>query len=139
MGKLDASVVSLVPLLNVRDVERSLEFYKGVFGFSVLSKWESDGRLAWVRIGSERVELMLNRSEVAANDEEASIRRKKSGAFSDVVLYFEVPDVDALHAKLKNMGILATPPFDNQSGTREMHARDPDGYQLSFTSPLQAA
>jgi uncharacterized glyoxalase superfamily protein PhnB len=132
-------VVSLVPLLNVQDVARSLEFYTSVLGFTVLSKLETDGRLTWARVGSGAVELMLNTSEVAGTEKNASSRRVDAGTFSDVVLYFEVPDVDALHAKLKLQGVLVSPPFDTHYGAREMHARDFDGYQLAFTSPLEAA
>jgi catechol 2,3-dioxygenase-like lactoylglutathione lyase family enzyme len=140
MENAGSTVVSLVPLLNVRDVARSVEFYTSVLGFSVLSKWESEGRLAWARIGtSAGVELMINASDVATKEEAAAARRSAHGSFSDVVLYFEVPDVNVLHARLRGLGVSVNIPFDTQYGTREMHARDFDGYEIAFTSPLEAA
>lgn len=138
MEKPGVTVVSLMPLLNVRDVSRSLEFYTSVLGFSVLSKWESDGRIAWARIGSGQVELMLNESE-SARKRSVFEPRQGSEFFSELVLYFEVHDVDALHARLKSLDLSVTPPFDTHYGVREMHARDQDGYQLAFTSSLTAA
>lgn len=132
------AVVSLVPLLNVRDVPRSVEFYTNILGFTVLSRSETDGRLTWARLGSGSVELMLNASESTSADEAGPARRAAAGSFSDVVLYFEVSDVNALHARLKGFGVTASIPFDTQNG-REMRVRDFDGYEIAFTSPLEAA
>lgn len=138
MENAGMAVVSLVPLLNVRDVARSLEFYTNILGFTVLSRAETDGRLTWARIGSGAVELMLNASDATAADEARPAQRVGNTSFSDVVLYFEVADVNALHARLKGFGVSASIPFDTQNG-REMRARDYDGYEIAFTSPLEAA
>jgi uncharacterized glyoxalase superfamily protein PhnB len=133
------TIRALTPLLNVRDVSRSIAFYSDALGFDTVAKWEPDGRLGWARLKAGSVELMLNTSELSAEDEQGTEQRSGRSSFSDGVLYFDVPDADALHVRLLELGFKPSEPFDAEYGLREFHMRDYDGYELAFTSPLRSS
>jgi uncharacterized glyoxalase superfamily protein PhnB len=129
-------IEALTPLLNVRDVEVSMSFYTHTLGFEVVGEWILEERVRWVRLRNGSVELMLNSSGESSDDDIARSRRSGSASFTDAVLYFTVPDIDALHATLKSRGFSVTEPVKTEYGLREFHARDLDGYELAFVSPL---
>ena len=53
---------------------------------------------------------------------------------------FHVADVDALYQRVIALqGSAATRPRDAEWGERFFHVTDPDGHELSFARPLQAA
>jgi uncharacterized glyoxalase superfamily protein PhnB len=130
-------IQAITPLLNVRDVEASLAFYRDALGFEVLHSWAPADRVRWMRLKNGSVELMLNTSHNALADELAGQRRFASPSFTEVVLYLQVPDVDDLFRSLEEQGFTVSEPFDADYGMREFHARDLDGYELAFTSPLR--
>lgn len=119
-----------VPLLNVLDGKRSLEFYCSGLGFEVVAEATDDDGMHWaaVRNGTDRI--MINQRQEAASDE-----RNTGGSFRGVVLYFEVESVHDLHRELQARGISVSKPEAMPYGVDECYVRDPDGYELAFTSP----
>ena len=58
---------------------------------------------------------------------------------SGYFLLFDVTDADALYAELQGAGYAVQgPPMDEQWG-RQFNVLDPDGYQLAFIGPVNAA
>jgi uncharacterized glyoxalase superfamily protein PhnB len=57
----------------------------------------------------------------------------------DVSLYFEYLDLDGLHAHLASKGCDVHSPANTSYGLRQLSVRDPDGYELCFTAPLDVA
>lgn len=52
---------------------------------------------------------------------------------------FHVADVDAMYARVRELGIEpTTAPADAPWGERYFHVDDPDGHELSFARPLAA-
>ena len=123
--------MKLVPLLNVLDGQRSLNFYTQL-GFEVLvSMNEPKENLFWARVERDGVQLMINeRSEARP-----SVERSPMG-FEDVVFYLEVPDVFRFCADLTQKGLEVSPPQAMPYGVNEASFRDPDGYEWAATSPL---
>jgi len=122
----------LIPLLNVESVIRSIAFYRDHLGFEVLHEWEDGGRVRWAWLEHGGVKLMLNEP-----DEAPSRARRKRGPYSDAVFYFHVPDVDALHERLKAADLALGELKDESYGFREFYLRDPDGYELGFGTPIE--
>ncbi len=125
---------SLIPMLNVANVEKSIAFYQDALDFDVLNHDEHDGRLQWAMVKSGNTELMFAHCDASQG---ILIPAKKE----DLVLYFYPDDVDALHASLKDKGYPVSDLRVAFYGMKECDLTDPDGYQLSFgqeTDPPQA-
>jgi RNA polymerase sigma factor (sigma-70 family) len=130
-------IQAITPLLNVQDVEASMAFYRDALGFEVLHSWAPAGRVRWAQLKNGPVELMLNTSDNASKDDAAGQRRSASASFTEAVLYMRVPDADVLFVALEEQGFTVSELFDAEYGMREFHARDLDGYELAFISPLR--
>jgi uncharacterized glyoxalase superfamily protein PhnB len=57
--------------------------------------------------------------------------------YTEAVFYFRVDDVHALHRDLAARGLAPTQPERQIYGVDEIYLRDPDGYELAFTSPAK--
>jgi len=124
-----------VPLLQVFDMQASLEFYCGVIGFRIVDKTDADW---WAMISLGDARLMLNTAyEDDKRPPKAEPRRVRG--HNDVSLYFEFHDLDGLHAHLKSKGYQVRPPAKTSYGLMQMNVKDPDGYELCFTAPLAVA
>jgi uncharacterized glyoxalase superfamily protein PhnB len=124
-----------VPLLQVFDMRASLTFYCDVLGFEVVDKTDANW-WAMLRLGDAT--LMLN---TAYEDDKrpAKADPKRVMGHKDVSLYFEFLDLDGLHAHLRSKGCEVRPPSKTSYGLMQMSLRDPDGYELCFTAPLEVA
>ena len=120
----------IVPLLNVEDVGRSIDFYQTALGASVENQWEMDGRLRWARVSFEGGALMLNTPDTVSSE-----ARREREEFSDVVLYAMCEDAPARRKGLETSGIATGPLHEEDYGSYEFSVRDPDGYVIRFSSP----
>jgi catechol 2,3-dioxygenase-like lactoylglutathione lyase family enzyme len=119
------------PVLGVRSVRATAEYYRDVLGFSLdpvdgvfqPSPGEPDGVYAIVKRPGVWIHFQIRRDGLA--------ERKRSDIERDV--YFYVDDLDALHADLQRRGAtIAAPPHMAPHGMREMLVEDPNGYRLAF-------
>lgn len=115
---------ALVPLLPVRDVPRSIEFYRKL-GFSVANTHTPDGETepVWAELRAGGAALMISRAE------------EPIGAASEPILFYLYrPEVAAYRDALLASGVQAGPvecPFWAPHG--EFRIEDPDGYVLMVT------
>ena len=125
-GLRDAS-----PSFTVNDLEKSLAFYRDVLGFKVDQKWEQDGKLMGVSLTAGKVTLM-----VAQDDWKKGRDRQKGEGFR---MYFETgADVDAFAKGIQGRGgSLESPPEDRPWGYRDFNVTDPDGFKMTFGTPLK--
>jgi uncharacterized glyoxalase superfamily protein PhnB len=126
------TVETVKPLLNVADIEVSLAFWRDLIGFEVTTRFEYEGRLAFANLRSGDVELMLN----ARGGDPAP--RQARPHYTEAVIYLGVPSVHALVANLRGKGFAAPEPERQVYGLDEVVVRDPDGYEIAFTSPVPA-
>ena len=109
---------SLVPMISVADVDRSITFY-GHLGFEVANTFACEGETkpSWAWLQSAEAALML------AAESEAN------AAKHTVLFYFYADDVEAARASLVEAGLnpgpIATPFYAPQG---EFELVDPDGY-----------
>jgi catechol 2,3-dioxygenase-like lactoylglutathione lyase family enzyme len=126
------AITSCTPLLNVADVEASLAFWDGLIGFDVIHRYEPDGKLMFASLQSGEVTLMLN-----GRGGDPAARRARP-RYTEAVLSFGVESVHALVAELRAKGFDAPDPAAESYGLDEIIIRDPDGYEIAFTSPTAA-
>jgi len=127
------TIQSCRPLLNVVDCAKSVVFYRDVLGFSVVDTFEADGRVAWALLKAGAAELMLNQNG------RADVESTSRAPFSNMVLYFQVASVHTLCGELVRSGAAPSEPEAQAYGVDEIYLRDPDGYELAFTSPSDLA
>ena len=121
-------LLDLVPMLNVADIERSLEFYNRVLGFELVSEPAAVRESRWAAIRSGNTELMLSESRHQSPPKQVSNEHKDTGW--PAILYFYPDAVVALYAHVVASGFEPTPLEVTRYGMREFSLIDPDGHVL---------
>jgi uncharacterized glyoxalase superfamily protein PhnB len=121
-----------VPLLQVFDMQTSLKFYCDVLGFAIVDKTDHDW-WAMIRLGDAT--LMLN-TAYEDDTRPSSPDPKRVRSHNDVSLYFQFGDLDGLYSHLQARACEVKPPASTSYGLRQLNVKDPDGYELCFTAPL---
>lgn len=143
-----ASITSLHHTgIQVRDLDRSLEFYLGVLGFDLLFRWNPQAPYISELVGYPGVDL-----------HSAIIRMPDSDVFLELLEYgnvagepvdtrtgnpgtahiaFMVDDLDVLFADLVSKGVdfvsePVTPTIGPNAGGRAVYMMDPDGFRIEF-------
>jgi len=117
----------IMPSFTVGDIEASLAYYQGVLGFTVVERWENDGKLLGASIAAGDVMLMLGQ------DDWAQGRNRQKGAGFRLNCTTE-QNVDDLAAAIKARGgELAHEPTDQPWGARDFSIVDPDGFKISIS------
>src|SRR5215216_6350523 len=118
---------SLVPVLDVQDVDASIEFYCGALGFTLQDKVEWGGKTEWALLRCEQVQLML----CAGHDTESedALTHNTDGMF---FLYHD--NLESLRNYLGSHGYTnVAEQFVPSVGKRDFYVKDPDGYVLWFS------
>ena len=123
------TVQTCKPLLNVADIEMSLTFWRDLIGFEEVNRFDHKGELVFASLRSGEVELMLN-----ARGGDPAPRRARPH-YTEAVIYLGVESVHDLVRDLRAKGCDAPDPETEQYGLDEIVLRDPDGYEIAFTSP----
>ncbi len=124
-----AHLRTLIPMLSVSDLKRTMGFYCDRLGFKVLNTYGTTYGSAdpvWCMLGRDGVKLMFN-FPGAYIETDLPCRAKDFQIF-----YFYPDDVQALHAEWSATGVALTPLRVTHYGMREFEIRDPDGYWLWF-------
>ena len=123
---------SAAPSLTVKDVEKSLAFYRDVLGFHVKDRWEQDGKLRGVELVAGSVTFYISQ-----DDWQKGRDRVKGEGFR---MYCETgQDVDQLAARIKQRGGNVIEEPKNQAwGTRDFGVADPDGFKITFSTEPKA-
>jgi len=119
---------SLSASLTVKDLEKSLAWYRDVVGFTVNQRHEREGRLVAVSLKAGSIEILIGRDDGAKGWD-----RVKGEGLS--LQLSTTQNVDELAARIKaNGGTLVTEPMDMPWGVRVFRAQDPDGFKFVFSS-----
>jgi catechol 2,3-dioxygenase-like lactoylglutathione lyase family enzyme len=129
----------LIPELDVADLDRSLAFYVGTIGFSVIYERPEE---RFVYLDFQGAQLML---EEAAGPGRRVLTAPLEPPFGrGMNLQIMVDDVDALHERVGEAGLALILPMEErwyrrreaELGLRQFWLADPDGYVLRFASRL---
>jgi uncharacterized glyoxalase superfamily protein PhnB len=127
-GSLEA--VSFSASMTVKDLEKSIAWYRDSLGFRVERRNERDGKLVSVALSAGSASVLLNQDNGAKGFD----RIKGQG----ISLYFVTQQsVDDLATKAKANGAsLLAEPADMPWGVRMIALNDLDGFKLVFAKPL---
>ena len=123
---------ALTVSLTVKDLQKSLAWYRDVVGFSIDRKMEREGKLRAVVLKAGDVQLSINQDDGAKGWD-----RIKGEGFSLRITTDQ--SVDEIAKRIKERGgTLDSEPADMPWGARIFRLRDPDGFKLTISS-VQAA
>jgi uncharacterized glyoxalase superfamily protein PhnB len=119
----------LMASLTVRDIHRSLSWYRDIVGFTVETQMEREGKLRAVRLSAGPVRILINQDDGAKGWD-----RAKGEGFS--LTFNTNQHIDDIANGIKARGgELASEPADMPWGVRMFRLVDPDGYKLSISKP----
>jgi uncharacterized glyoxalase superfamily protein PhnB len=114
--------------ITVKDLQKSLLWYRDVVGFVVDRKIERDGKLRAVALKAGSVRIMLNQDDGAKGWD-----RIKGQGIS--LMFTTAQPVDVIAQRIKKMGgTLQSEPADMPWGARVFRVHDPDGFILVIAS-----
>jgi len=115
--------------LPISDMKKSVEFYSNIPNFKIVFG------------GSDNQFTSFLIDDAAKSYLNLKLNKSHSPNFGRIIFY--VDDVDELFAYMENnetisgLGKLESKPEDAIWGERFFHALDPDGYKLSFATPIE--
>jgi catechol 2,3-dioxygenase-like lactoylglutathione lyase family enzyme len=125
-----ANVRQAVPFFGVTDIDASLRFYVDGLGFTLINKWEPEGRIRWCMLHLGEVDVMLQ--EYWKDGRRAGAPAGPLG--QGVSICFMCGDALAFYHDVVARGVAATRPFVGNA-MWVTSVTDPDGYRMDFESP----
>ena len=114
--------------LTVKDLQKSVAWYRDVFGFTIDRRIERDGILRAVALKAGAIRILLNQDDGARG-----LDRAKGEGFS--LQFITSQNVDEIANRIKTHGgSLETEPADMPWGVRSFRVRDPDGFKFAISS-----
>jgi len=125
----------MTPLIQVFDMQKSLEFYCGILGFELLEKAGPANDIGWAMLKLNEVYLMLN-TLYEMHDRPKTPDPDRMKAHGDTCLYFRCVDPDEIYEHIIQTGIAAEKPKIAPYGMKQLYILDPDGYSICFQSAV---
>lgn len=118
---------TLAASLTVKDLQKSVAWYRDVVGFTVDNEYEREGKLMAVALKAGAVRILLGQDNGAKG-----LDRIKGEGFSLMITTDQ--NIDEIANRIKDLGgTLETEPADMR-GARVFRLRDPDGFKLTISS-----
>jgi len=121
--------VSVTPNLVVRDLPKSLAFYRDVLGFTITMSVPDAAPYVFVGLERDGVPVFLNDMKAASEDLPSMASTPPGGT---ATMFFIVTDVDALHEVVAMKAAVVMPLKTQFYGMREFAVTDPDGHVITF-------
>ena len=110
-------------VLYVRDLERSVDFYRRAFGFQEIGR---EGPMAFLRAAGS-----ANHHDLALLAVGANAPQPPAGSVGLYHLAWEVPAIDDLAAAASTLaGLGALTGMSDHGATKSLYGRDPDGIEF---------
>ena len=126
----------IMPMLTVRDIAPSLQFYAEAFGFEPhIQIPDENGNLSYADLKyKDQIVVMLSRE---GSDTMPGQSPANSGVPPSMGLYVYCDDVDALMQQAHRANAHILNPAENMCwGDRVGALKDPDGYRWSFATKV---
>jgi catechol 2,3-dioxygenase-like lactoylglutathione lyase family enzyme len=126
-AKTSKSAVRLEGLtLAVKDVKRSVAFYRTILGLTI--EIDSAPDFALVRVGSGgTIGLLAEKHAVPKGT-----KRPTKAQHAAIHVELSTDDLDGLYRRLKTRGLRFSEPPHDEEWERSASAFDPDGYTIEF-------
>ena len=121
--------LSITPNLIVKDLAKSLTFYRDVLGFKVQMSVPDAEPFVFVGLEHDGVPVFLNSIGSVLEDHPEMSSTPFGGTGT---LFFVITGVDALHEAVKSKTPIVMPLKTQFYGMREFSVKDPDGHLITF-------
>jgi len=126
------NLVAVDTMLCVRDLARSIDFYRDVLGFEVAWQWDS---IAALELVGHRV-YVFTESPPTEDKPHVWLVPPSDAERTSVILVLRVEDCDAAYEELRSRGgTPLTPPATPSWGGRRFFLQDSDGYLIEIEQP----
>jgi uncharacterized glyoxalase superfamily protein PhnB len=125
---------TIFPILRYRDARAAIRWLSDAFGFQeIFSVPETGEFVRHAQLGLGDNLIMLG----SVRDDESGVTSPRELGGSTQALCVYVPDVDGHFERARSAGAeITNPPKETDFGSREYHARDPEGHYWVFGSYL---
>ena len=114
-------------MLAVKDIQKSLAWYRDKMGFWVEQKFERSGKLTGAALKAGDVRILISQDDGGTGWD-----RVKGAGFT--LQFTTAQDIDALAHAIKSRGGWLEAEPKQESGVRVMRLRDPDGFRIVISS-----
>ena len=114
----------------VKDVNKTVDFYKNVLGFNVLATVPESGNYVFAIVSSGAV-LISFQEEKSIKEEYSQLNKFAEGG--GLTLYIHVTDVNGLYEKVKGKATIAKETHKTFYGSTDFAIEDCNGYILTFS------
>lgn len=126
---LKKHMIGIVTMLAVRDLEKSVAFYRDKLGFEVQERAE---QIAGLTNGSMNLDL-FTKSPPTADKPNITLENLNKPGRTSVIIDILVDDCHAAYKTLLAQGVnFLTPPYEPPWGGWRCFATDPDGYLIEL-------
>ena len=121
------------PILYASDVARSVDFYRGAFGFRIAFRWPDAGPLEYAFLQLGETGIGIGGSADPLHGQPAAAA---GPARFELCIYTD--DVEAAAERLRALGARElVPPTDQPWKERLCYFEDPDGNPIHITAPTK--
>jgi len=120
---------SVTPNLVVRDMSKSLAFYRDLLGFKVAMNVPEAEPFVFAGLDRDGVPVFLNDVRATLDDHPDMATVPPGGT---ATLFFDITGVDELHDQIKSKTKIVMPLKTQFYGMREFSVKDPDGHLITF-------
>ena len=122
------SARNLSASLTVRDLDKSLSWYRDILGFAIDRKHDRSGKVFAVSLKAGDVRILI-----AQDEGSRGVDRTRGEGFSMMITTDQ--NVDDIARRIKAAGgALDSEPSDTPWGSRMFRLRDPDDFKFTITS-----
>jgi len=119
--------VRVYPALRYHDAPAAIEWLERALGCETTERIDNpDGTIAHAELRLGESLIMLGSGPADLQDPPAEPRSARA------TIYVAVEEVDALHARAKRAGADVSERYEQDYGSRDFSARDPEGNHWSF-------
>ena len=119
--------------LIVKDVNKSVEFYKDLLGFELVMSIPEEGPLDWAMMKHGGAEIMFQTAKNISKEYPPFEGKEIGGT---LFLFIVLEGVEDLYSKIKEKAKVTVDLHDTFYGMREFTIEDPDGYVLTFAEEI---
>ncbi len=127
---MDVKLESLSPNLMVEDMQKSLDFYCEILGFTKIMAVPEEGVPVWAMLQRDGISFMLQ-SRASIAEELPDFAQMNAGG--SLLFYFKIKGVDDFYQSVHAAGAsIYKEPNVTFYGSTEFAIKDPDGFVLVF-------